>query len=260
MLDQIIGHKRMEIEASKRARSLAQLEQMAASAPPARGFGVNLRVSGRVAVIAEIKRASPSKGPIRPDADPAETARTYAAAGASAISVLTDKRFFQGDLDFLGMVRSEVRLPVLRKDFIVDPYQVLEAKALGADAILLITRILTLRELKELLGFSRNIGIECLVEVHDESEVERAVEAGARIIGINNRDLSTFQTDIETTLRLRRMVPPEVVTVSESGISSAAAIRTLKDNGVDAVLIGEALMSAADIGAKLQELVEAGGE
>ncbi|MEW6172418.1 MAG: indole-3-glycerol phosphate synthase TrpC [Bacillota bacterium] len=258
MLDRIIEHKRTEIEARKETCSLAQLERMAASAPPARGFGVNLRRPGKVAVIAEIKRASPSKGPIKPDADPAEVARVYAASGAAAISVLTDRRFFQGDPYFIGIVRREAGLPILRKDFIIDPYQVYESKALGADAMLLITRVLKQQELKELLNLAQAIGMECLVEVHDEEEVERALDAGAKVIGINNRDLQTFQTDIKITLRLRRLIPTEVAVVSESGISSAAAMRSLRENGVDAALIGEALMAASNMGAKLQELVEAG--
>lgn len=259
MLDEIIKHKRREIEAKRAACSLGQLEKFAKAAPPARDFTGALRRPGRVSVIAEIKRASPSKGPIRLGADPVETAKIYVAAGAAAISVLTDERFFQGKPDFLSLARCAAEVPVLCKEFILDPVQIYEARGLGADAVLLIARLLKQGELAEFIGLAREMGMECLVEVHGLEEIERSLTAGAKIIGINNRDLKTFKTDIETTFRLRRYLPPEVVVVSESGISSPLEVKALKEHGVEAALIGEALMAAEDIGAKLRELVAAGG-
>ncbi|MEW6448117.1 MAG: indole-3-glycerol phosphate synthase TrpC [Bacillota bacterium] len=258
MLEEIIEHKRREIAAKRAAYSVEQLKASAHTAPPARDFTTALRRPGRVAVIAEIKRASPSKGPIRPGADPVEIAKIYAASGAAAISVLTDERFFQGSPVFLSLVRSAVEVPVLCKEFILDPIQIYEARGLGADALLLIVRLLEQRELAEFISLARELGMECVVEVHSPGEIEQSLAAGAKIIGINNRDLETFKTDIETTFRLKRHLPPEVVVVSESGIASPPAIRALKECGVNAVLIGEALMAAADISAKLREFVAAG--
>lgn len=259
MLNEIIEHKRREIATKRAAYSLAQARASALAAPPARDFTAALRRRGKVSVIAEIKRASPSKGPIRPGADPVEIAKIYAAAGAAAISVLTDERFFHGSPEFLSLVRGAVQIPVLCKEFILDPVQIYEARRLGADAVLLIVRLLKQRELVEFISLARELGMECLVEVHNPEEIERSLAAGASIIGINNRDLGNFQTDIATTFRLKRYLLPEVVVVSESGISSPLAIQALKEHGVDAVLIGEALMAAEDIPAKLRELVAAGG-
>lgn len=259
MLGAIIEHKRREIAGKRAAYSLEYFKASAQAARPVRDFAGALRQPGRVAVIAEIKRASPLKGPIRPGADPVEVAKLYANAGAAALSVLTDERFFQGNPVFIGQVRGAVDLPVLCKEFILDPVQIYEARGLGADALLLIVRLLEQRELTEFMSLTRELGMECLVEVHSLREIERALAAGAKIIGINNRDLQTFKTEIETTFRLKRHLPPEVVVVSESGISSPGAIRALKEHGVDAVLIGEALMAAEDITAKLRELVAAGG-
>jgi len=259
VLEAIITYKRREIAEKRAAYPLEHFRAYAEAAPPVREFAGALRRPGRVAVIAEIKRASPSKGPIRPGADPLKVAKVYAAAGAAAISVLTDERFFQGDPLFITQVRGAVDLPVLCKEFILDPVQIYEARGLGADALLLIVRLLEQRELVEFLGLARELRMECLVEVHTPGEIERALAAGAKVIGINNRDLQTFRTEIETTFRLKRHLPPEVVVVSESGIGSPGAIRALKEHGVDAVLIGEALMTAEDIAAKLEELVAAGG-
>lgn len=258
MLEQIIEHKRLEIVRKKAYCPLERVKEAVAFAPPVRDFRASLRQPGRVAVIAEIKRASPSKGPIRPDADPVAVGKMYAAAGAAAISVLTDERFFAGHPGFLGAVRQTVVIPVLCKEFILDPYQIYEARFLGADAVLLIVRLLRQRELVGFLELARALGMECLVEVHTRDELQRALDAGAAVIGINNRDLQTFTTDIKTTLRLRRHIPPEVIAVSESGISSPLAMHVLREHGVDAVLIGEALMSAADPAAKLRELLDAG--
>lgn len=260
MLESIIEHKRAEIARRKAVCPPEVLKAALAFAPPPRDFRAALRRPGRVAVIAEIKRASPSKGLIRPDANPVAVARIYTAAGAAAISVLTDERFFQGHPEFLRLVRRVTELPLLCKDFILDPYQIYEARQLGADAILLIVRLLRQRELTEFLGLARGLGMEALVETHTEEEIARALAAGATVIGINNRDLKSFTTDIKTTFRLKHYLPPEVVVVSESGIGSPLAMQALKRHGVDAALVGEALMAAPDIGAKLRELVAAGAE
>uniref|UniRef100_A0A7C2I081 Indole-3-glycerol phosphate synthase n=1 Tax=Ammonifex degensii TaxID=42838 RepID=A0A7C2I081_9THEO len=258
MLGDIVEYKRAEIARRKATCPPELLVAAAHSAPPPRDFRAALRQPGRVSVIAEIKRASPSKGLIRPDADPVQIARIYTAAGAAAISVLTEERFFKGRPEFLRLVRRVTALPLLYKDFVIDPYQIYEARQLGADAVLLIVRILRQGELTEFLRLVRKLKMEALVETHTEEEIKRALTAGASIIGINNRDLKSFTTDIKTTFRLKRCVPPEVVVVSESGISSPLALRALRKYGVDAALIGEALMAAPDIEAKLRELVGAG--
>jgi len=257
MLDRIIEHKLKEIAARKDRLPIEKIQGTAAVHPRSRCFSASLRQPDKVAVIAEIKRASPSRGPIRPDADPAAIGKLYEEQGAAAVSVLTDTRFFCGSPDFLGIVRRAVELPLLCKDFILDPYQILEAGLLGADAVLLITKLHGEKQLKELIDLTKEAGMEALVEVHTEEELQRALSAGATVVGINNRDLGTFKTDIETTVRLRRHIPPEVVVVSESGIGTPSAVQTLKECGVDAVLVGEALMSAGDIAAKLRELVAA---
>lgn len=220
---------------------------------PGRG-GVGAPATGRVALIAEIKKASPSRGAIRPDLDPVETARLYAANGAAAISVLTERDFFHGDPSYLRAVREAVSLPLLRKDFLVDPDQVFESRALGADAILLIAAILSDGELETLLGLAGDLGLGCLVEVHDEAELARALAAGARLIGINNRDLSTFRTDLEVTRRLAGRVPPECTVVAESGIFTREDVERVGAWGAHAVLVGEALVREADVGAKVREL------
>jgi indole-3-glycerol phosphate synthase len=257
MLDRIVQYKVNEVAARKARLPMEKIRAAAGLPSGRRDFAVSLRRPDRVTVIAEIKRASPSRGPIRLDVNPATVGKLYQEEGAAAISVLTDTRFFCGSPDFLGILRGAVEVPLLCKDFILDPYQIFEANLWGADAALLITRLLGDTQLKELVGLSREIGMEPLVEVRTEEEVQRALAAGATVIGINNRDLDTFKTDIEVTLRLRRNIPPEVVVVSESGISTPAAVQTLKECGVDAVLVGEALMYAGDIAGKLRELITA---
>ncbi len=241
ILDRIVAHKKNEIKESRaKTRSLA----------------ASLRKTGEVALIAEIKKASPSKGVIRQKFDAAEIARVYTAAGASAISVLTDREFFQGSPEYVQEARSVSELPLLRKDFIVDPYQIYEAKLLGADAILLIMAVLTDREVQEYRRIAHGLGLECLVEVHTAEELKRALALGAQIIGINNRDLQTFQTKLETTFRLREMITdPGITVVSESGIKTRDDIIRLREHGVHAVLIGEALMREQDIGKKIMELL-----
>ena len=232
-------------------RALArQAEEM----PPARDFASALR-GATMRVIAEVKRASPSKGPIRLDLDAAALAREYATAGAAAISVLTQEEGFRGSLDDLAAVRKAVELPVLRKDFIVEVYQAYEARAYGADAILLIVAALSPDQLKDLLALAHTVGLAVLAESHGEREVEEAVAAGAQVVGINNRNLKDFTVDIETTLRLRPLIPAGVVTVSESGIRTASDVRRLRDAGVDAVLVGESLVASDNPGAKLRELL-----
>jgi indole-3-glycerol phosphate synthase len=256
ILEQILRSKRDEVAHRQEACPIQAMQARAASAAPARDLCAALRAPG-VSLIAEVKRASPSKGLLWPQAsfDPATLARTYQANGAAAISVLTDGPFFQGDLEHLGMVRSSVELPVLRKDFVLDPYQVYEARAAGADALLLIVAALSDAMLESLYRLGGELGMDALVEVHDAAETERALRIGPRIIGINNRNLATFQVDLETTARLRPLVPGGIVVVAESGVHSRADVLRLADMGVDAVLVGEALVTAADVGQKVRELV-----
>ncbi len=206
-------------------------------------------------LIAEVKRASPSRGVLCPNFNPVELAKNYAQGGAAAISVLTEANYFEGNIDHLAAIREEVRLPLLRKDFIFDPYQVYESRAYGADALLLIVAILSQEQLEELLALSHSLGLNCLVEVHNEDEVERALLSQAKIIGINNRDLNTFTVDINTTRRLRPLIPHERIAVSESGIRSRSDVEKLKGWGVNAVLVGEALVTASDVPTKVRELI-----
>ncbi|MFO7172401.1 MAG: indole-3-glycerol phosphate synthase TrpC [Bacillota bacterium] len=268
ILERILAAKAEEVARARAAVPLAEVRAAAAAAPPPRDFAAALarprHLGDRpgavpVAVIAEVKRASPSRGVIRRDFDPAAIARAYARAGASAISVLTDAPFFQGHLDHLRAVRQAVDLPLLRKDFILDPYQVYEARAAGADAVLLIAAALgdagPIRALREL---AEDLGMAALVEVHTPAELEMALAAGARIVGINNRDLRTFETRLETTLELAGQVPPEVLLVSESGIRTPEDCRRVAAAGARAVLVGEQLMRQPDPGAALLELVGAG--
>ncbi len=258
ILAEILAHKVGEVAAARQRCSLAELEDDCAELAPTRDFTAALRrpAGAGVRVIAEIKRASPSAGAIRPDADPATIARDYAAAGAAALSVLTDRDYFDGRLEFVAAARAVVELPLLRKDFVIDPYQVVEARARGADAVLLIVAALDGERLGELLEHSRRLGLAALVEVHDEREAERAVAAGAEIIGVNHRDLATFTIDMELSARLRDRVPDRCVLVGESGIKSRADVITLAAAGVDAILVGERLMRAPSPGTALAELVE----
>jgi indole-3-glycerol phosphate synthase len=245
ILDRIVDTKREEL------RSLAgtgpELRSRAADAPPPRGFAAALRHPGEVRLLAEVKRRSPSAGEIRPGADPAEVARAYQQGGAAAVSVLTDREYFGGDLDALRGVASAVALPVIRKDFIIDPLQVWEARGAGADAVLLIVRILDDALLRELHAQIRETGMDALVEAHNADEVERALAAGATLLGINNRDLDTFVTDLDLSMRLAGAVPAEVTLVAESGIRVAADVDRLGAAGVDAILVGESLMRQRDL-------------
>ncbi len=257
ILDQIVADNKQELGAKKRSLPLVELQKLALKQTPPLDFAAALR-GDRIRLIAEVKKASPSKGVICPDFDPVAIACTYASNGASAISVLTEPRYFQGSLNYLKDIKNalgENRLPLLRKDFIFDPYQVYEARACGADGILLIVAILTPEKLAALLKLSHELGMGCLVEVHNEAELETAINSGAGAIGINNRDLSTFAVDITTTGHLRPLIPAGRIVVSESGIKDRNDMEKMRRWGVDAVLIGESLMSATDIGAKMKELL-----
>lgn len=246
VLASIVASKEAEVE-RLRARA-GELEAAARSAPEPRSFRRALASPGRVALIAECKRRSPGAGPIRPDLDPTTLAAAYEQAGAAAISVLTDAEHFGGSTHDLEAVRRRVALPVLRKDFTIDALQVMEARAAGADAVLLIVRILTDDALSRLRSEALALGMSVLVEVHDAGELERALGLGADLVGINNRDLSTFTTDLDTTLRLLDDVPEDVVLVSESGIRTVDDVERLGARGVDAVLVGESLLRAPDPG------------
>ena len=257
ILDQIVADNLQELEARKSGVPLTELQRMASEQSPPLDFASALR-GDRIQLIAEVKKASPSRGIIRPDFDPVEIAQTYASNGASAISVLTEARYFHGSLNHLKDVKNALvnkGLPLLRKDFLCDSYQVYESRAYGADGLLLIVAILTLEKLRELLRVSHELGMSCLVEVHNEAEVEIALKCGAGIIGINNRDLKTFTVDFATTERLRPLIPPDRIVVSESGIKDRSDMEKLRQWGVNAVLIGESLMSAPDIAAKMKELL-----
>lgn len=253
MLDRIITDKRGEVEQRKKRFPLAVLQEGIARGQTPLDFAGALRGDG-TRLIAEVKRASPSRGLLCPEFDPVKLAKTYAANGAAAISVLTEEKYFQGSLDHLAAIRKEVALPLLRKDFIFDPYQVYESGAYGADALLLIVAILSQGQLGELLSLSRNLGMDCLVEVHNEAEVARALDSGAEVIGINNRDLKTFKVDIKTTRRLRPLIPAGCTVVSESGIRSGENVAELKGWGINAILVGETLVTAADIPSKMREI------
>ena len=256
ILDDIVNNKKLELEIAKRNYPLAEIKIMALAQPEPLNMISSLRGT-EVRLIAEVKKASPSKGLIRADFDPVGIARIYASHGAAAISVLTESRYFQGSLEHLRNIRHTPgnALPLLRKDFIFDPYQVYEARAYGADSLLLIVAILKPFQLKELLSLSHELGMTCLVEVHNEGELEIALESGAKIIGINNRDLTTFKVDISVTERLRPLIPSARIVVSESGIKTRQDIEILRGMGVDAVLIGEALMSSPDIATRMKELI-----
>ncbi|MFN8496491.1 MAG: indole-3-glycerol phosphate synthase TrpC [Anaerolineae bacterium] len=258
ILDKIVAQKRIEVTERKVSRPLADL-QAQTTALPARDFAAALALPG-VSLIGELKKASPSKGLLRADFAPVALAEVYAANGARAMSILTDEPFFQGSLAYLQAVRQAEAdgtlrsLPLLRKDFVIDTYQVWEARAWGADAILLIVAILDDRALTELRELAESLGMTALVEAHDETETRRAVAAGARVVGVNNRDLRDFTVDIHTTLRLRPLVPRDTILVAESGIHTAADVAMLERGGVDAILVGEALMTAPDMAAKVREL------
>lgn len=255
ILDAIVRDKRAELSERRRATPRARLEALCRDLPPPRDFEAALRPpTGQVRVIAELKKASPSRGVLAADFDPEALARVYGTHGAAAISVLTDGKYFQGRLELLGLVRGVTDVPLLRKDFTIDEYQVWEARAAGADAILLIVAILDDPALGDLYAAAKGLGLGALVEVHTADELDRALAVGARVIGINNRDLGTFETTLDTTLALLPSIPPGPIVVSESGFFTAQDVRRVVDAGAHAVLVGEALVRADDPGAKLREL------
>lgn len=258
ILDEIVARKRREIDTAKAARPAAQLEKQLADAAPVRNFFAALAAPGPIRLIAEVKKASPSKGIIRADFDPLSIARIYEQHGATCLSVLTDEHFFQGSLDYLRAIKPAVRLPVLRKDFILDSYQLLEARAAGADAVLLIAECLDDCHLRSLHNEAVRLGMSPLVELYDPENLQRVFDAGATLIGINNRDLRTFHTDLDHTLRLRERVPDECVLVAESGIRTRADVERLQAAGVDAILVGETLMASPDIGAAVDAMLGKG--
>jgi len=254
ILDQIVASKRREIEAAQDRVPVAELERRLAGAPPVRDFRAALETIAGVAIIAEVKRASPSAGLLRANFDPVAIALTYERHGAAAISVLTDEPFFQGRLEYLSAIRQAVQPPLLRKDFILDRYQLLEARTAGADAVLLIAEVLEGEELPRLLRQAQELGLQALVELYDADNLPRVLDSGAQLIGVNNRDLRTFVTRLEQTLELAERLPAGCCLVSESGIRSRKDILRLQAAGVRAVLIGETFMRAPDIGAKVDEL------
>lgn len=255
ILDAIVRDKREEVRQRRAAAPLADLQARCRALPPPRDFEAALRPPpGQVRLVAELKKASPSRGVLTAAWDPVGLARVYAAHGAAAISVLTDEKYFHGRLDLLGGVREAVPVPLLRKDFTVDEYQLWESRAAGADAVLLIVAILAPDLLRDLLQAAKGLGLAALVECHTRDELESALAAGAGIIGINNRDLRTFETRLETTLSLLPLVPPGPLVVSESGFFTAAQVRQVVAAGAHAVLVGEGLVTASDVAAKLREL------
>ena len=259
ILDDILAHKRQEVAAQKQRVDMDTLvANISASNDMPRGFmkALQARVAiGGTAVIAEVKKASPSMGVIRASFDPVAIAESYAAAGATCLSVLTDEKYFQGSGRYLRLIRAAVGLPLLRKDFIVDEYQIVEARALGADAILLIVAALSDGELAAFTRLAHDLGLDVLVEVHDEAECERALKLPLRVIGVNNRNLHDFSVSLDTTRRIKAMVPPDYLVVSESGIHTRADIDALQTDGVSAFLVGGALMQADDPGAALAALL-----
>jgi indole-3-glycerol phosphate synthase len=254
MLDRIIAQRKEEVEQRKKVATVAYLQERIARQKPTLDLAPALK-GDRLRLIAEVKQASPSRGVLSPNFNPTELARRYGEGGAAAISVLTEGNYFMGSIEHLPAIKEVVGLPLLRKDFIFDDYQIYESRAYGADALLLIAAILSQRQLGELVSLSHSLGLRCLVEVHNEDEVERAVLSEAAIIGINNRDLKTLSVDINVTRRLRPLVPKEKTVVSESGIKSRKDIEMLRKWGVHAVLVGEALVTADNIAGKMKELL-----
>lgn len=255
ILNQILAETRATVAWRKQVLPIETLLTHAEEAPRPRGLAAALGRGGTVRLIAEVKRRSPSKGVLRDNFDPLQLALAYEQAGADAVSVLTDETFFGGSVEHLRAVRAAVKLPVLRKDFIIDPYQIIEARAAGADGVLLIVAALGDEQLHSLLAETHEWGMDALVEVHSEEELERALDAGARLIGVNNRDLYSFVTTLDVTLELAPKVPDDVTLVSESGIAGRADVERLAVAGVDAVLVGERLVTDSDPGAAARSLV-----
>lgn len=255
VLEKIVATKRDEIAAARQRTPDVELNDMLRDVPPIRNFFSALAAKGPIKLIAEVKKASPSKGVIREDFDPVAIAKTYEENGATCISVLTDHRYFQGNLEYLHRIRQEVSLPLLRKDFILDRRQLVEARVFGADAVLLIAECLDDCALRSLHNEAVELGLAPLVEFYDEENCERVLEAGATLVGVNNRDLHTFQVDLNHTARMASKLPPEVVLVGESGVSTRSDVVFLENAGASAVLVGENLMSSDDIGRQVRFLL-----
>lgn len=255
VLDEIVEHKRAEVASAQQQVPFADLEQALRDAPEVRCFRSALTGGTRPGLIAEVKKASPSAGIIREDFSPVAIAQTYEAAGANCLSVLTDEKYFQGHLDFLREIRRNVQIPVMRKEFIIDRYQVLEARAAGADCILLIAECLDDEQLQELRDYACELGMETLIELYEPHNLSRVLKTGARLIGINNRDLRTFVTTLDHTFELLEQIPDDVLLVSESGIRDNNDILRLRDAGVAGVLVGESLMRQPDIASAVRSLM-----
>jgi len=256
ILDEIVATKRKEIERAKVVLPVAELHERLRDAPPVRDFFTPLAASGPIKLIAEVKKASPTAGVIRADFDPVSIARTYETHGATCISVLTDESYFQGRIDYLTEIRATVDLPLLRKDFILDSYQLVEARVAGADAVLLIAECLDDCNLRKLFNETCELGMTPLVELYQPENLPRVFDAGATLIGVNNRDLHTFTVDLEHTIQMRERVPDQCVLVAESGIKTQNDVQRLEAAGVDAILVGESLMREPDIGAAVDRLLE----
>ncbi len=254
ILDKIVATKRVEIERAKAAIAESELQARLVDAPPVRNFFTPLAAGKPIRLIAEVKKASPSAGIIRADFDPVDIARIYESHGASCISVLTDEQYFQGRLEYLTQIRNSVSLPVLRKDFILDIYQLLEARVAGADAVLLIAECLDDCNLRKLFNEACELGLTPLVELYEPANLQRVFDAGATLIGVNNRNLHTFEVDLEHTIRMRKLVPDQCVLVGESGIRTRDDVLRLEKAGVDAMLVGESLTREPDIGAAVNRL------
>lgn len=255
ILDDIIENKLSEVKASKSSLPLEQIVKQIENALPSRNFFDAINPDGELKIISEVKHASPSKGIFREDFDPVEIAKSYSSGGASAISVLTDEKYFRGSLNYLKNIRENVETPLLRKDFIVDPYQVYEARLYGADALLLIVAALDQSNMKDLLELTHSLQMNAIVEVHDAQELDRALDADARIIGINNRDLRTFEVDLNVSINLSKKIPGDKIVIAESGIGTIEDIDRLRSEGVHVFLIGETFMKAPVPGQKLNELI-----
>lgn len=255
ILDEIIARKIQEVAHARQRVPFSQLETRLQTAPPPRGFLTALRQARPPALIAEVKKASPSAGLIRADFDPVSIALQYQSAGAACLSVLTDEHYFQGHLDYLAAIRQAVHIPVMRKEFIIDRYQIAEARAVGADCVLLIAECLDDVQLHDLYGYARSLGMDVLIELYDLPNVSRVLATGTRLLGINNRDLRTFVTSLEHTFTLQRQIPADVLLVSESGIATAADMQRLRSAGVGAVLVGESLMRQPDIAVAVHNLL-----
>jgi indole-3-glycerol phosphate synthase len=255
ILNEITAHKKEMLAETKRRVPFSEVKAKASDAAPVRGFGKALSQGGTIRLIAEVKKASPSKGVIRETFDPVTIARVYEEYGAACISVLTEEKFFQGKLEYLGLIRKAAGLPLLRKDFIVDEYQIFEARAAGADAILLIAACLEKEQMKDYLGIAGQLDLDVLVESHTYPELDKSLLAGASLVGINNRDLTTFEVSLRTTLDLLKDIPEDRTVVSESGIKTRDDVVLLEKAGVDAILVGESLMREKDIGKKVKELL-----